>query len=299
MLSKFLDPKNDVAFKKIFGTEKNQDILIHFLNDMLVFKAGKPITKVSFLKTLQDPEIAAKKTSIVDIMCIDEVGNQYIVEMQVAEGDGFIKRAQYYAAKAYSSQLKVAEKYHILKEIIFLAITNFIMFPEKKEFKSDHVILDKVTNEHGLKDFSFTFLELPKFKKRKEELGSIIDRWCYFFKHAEETSEKDLQEVVGKDLIIQRAYEGAPSEAHRNQLVKIQLTQRLTTSVKLNFAFEEVTNQVKPKGKMDQAATQVNVLSSEMLNIVEVDAFFIDGRQYYLGSVWLDPLALPESKAAA
>ena len=86
-------------------------------------------------------------------MCADEFGNQYIVEMQVAEGEGFIKRAQYYAAKAYISQLKVAGKYHTLKEIIFLAITNFIMFPEKKEFKSDHVILDKVTNEHNLKDF--------------------------------------------------------------------------------------------------------------------------------------------------
>ena len=153
MLSRFLDPKNDVAFKKIFGTSKNQDILIHFLNDMLVFKEGKPITTVSFLKTVQDPEIAAKKTSIVDIMCADEVGNQYIVEMQVAEGDGFIKRAQYYAAKAYISQLMVAGKYHTLKEIIFLAITNFIMFSEKTEFKSDHVILDKATNEHNLKDF--------------------------------------------------------------------------------------------------------------------------------------------------
>ena len=207
MLSKFLDPKNDVAFKKIFGTEKNQDILIHFLNDMLVFKEGKPITKVSFLKTVQDPEIAAKKTSIVDIMCADEVGNQYIVEMQVAEGDGFIKRAQYYAAKAYISQLKVAGKYHTLKEIIFLAITNFIMFPEKKEFKSDHVILDKVTNEHNLKDFSFTFLELTKFEKTKNELTSIIDRWSYFFKNAEDTSEKDLQQIIGRDLIIQRAYE--------------------------------------------------------------------------------------------
>lgn len=207
MLSKFLDPKNDIAFKKIFGTEKNQDILIHFLNDMLVFKAGKPISKVNFLKTIQDPEIAAKKTSIVDIMCSDEVGNQYIVEMQVAEGEDFIKRAQYYAAKAYSSQLKIAESYNNLKEIIFLAITNFIMFPDKKEFKSDHVILDKITNEHDLRDFSFTFLELAKFNKDKHELKSIIDKWSYFFKNALDTSEQDLPEVIGQDLIIQRAYE--------------------------------------------------------------------------------------------
>ena len=207
MLSKFLDPKNDIAFKKIFGTRKNQDILIHFLNDMLIFKGGKPITEVKFLKTIQDPVIAAKKTSIVDIMCSDDFGNQYIVEMQVAEGDDFIKRAQYYAAKAYSSQLKIAEGYSKLKEIIFLAITNFIMFPDKKEFKSDHVILDKSTNQHDLKDFSFTFLELAKFNKGKQELGSIIDKWSYFFKHAKETKEQDLASVIGGDLIIKRAYE--------------------------------------------------------------------------------------------
>ena len=207
MLTKFLDPKNDIAFKKIFGTEKNQDILIHFLNDMLIFKSGKPITKVTFLKTIQDPEIAAKKTSIVDIMCTDELGNQYIVEMQVAEGSDFVKRAQYYAAKAYSAQLNVGQGYHGLKEIIFLAITNFVMFPEKKEFKSDHVILDKVTNEHDLRDFSFTFLELAKFKKTKQELTTVIDKWCFFFKNAKETSEKDLPELIGNDTIIQRAYE--------------------------------------------------------------------------------------------
>lgn len=85
MLTKFLDPKNDVAFRKIFGTEKNKDILIHFINDMITFKEGKQIVDVTFLKTAQDPETAVKKTSIVDILCKDEVGNCYTVEMQVGK----------------------------------------------------------------------------------------------------------------------------------------------------------------------------------------------------------------------
>jgi predicted transposase/invertase (TIGR01784 family) len=140
-------------------------------------------------------------------MCSDEFGNSYIVEMQIADGDDFIKRAEYYAAKAYSSQLNIGEKYHTLKEIICLAITNFVMFPYKKEYKSDHVILDKLTNEHNLKDFSFTFLELAKFNKTKEELSSIIDKWAYFFKHANETSEQDLKFITSNDLIIERAFE--------------------------------------------------------------------------------------------
>jgi hypothetical protein len=72
----------------------------------------------------------------------------------------------------------------------------------------------------------------------------------------------------------------APSEAHSNQLVKIQPTQRLTTSVERNSALEEVTNPVKPEWRMYQAATQVNVLSPEINDIVEVDAFHCDGRQH-------------------
>ncbi len=206
MFSKFLDPKNDVAFKKIFGTEKNKDILIHFLNDMITFKTKKPIKEVSFLKTIQDPEIAAKKTSIVDILCEDENGNQYIVEMQVAKEKGFEKRAQYYASKAYSSQACVTGAYHDLNEVVFLAITDFVMFPQKKSFKSDHVILDRESLENDLKDFSFTFLELPKFNKSLDHLGNIVDKWTYFFKNAEETSEEDLSKIIGHDPIIARAY---------------------------------------------------------------------------------------------
>ena len=52
-ITKFLDPKNNFAFTQIFGTEKNKDILIHFLNDVLKYKEDEQITEVCFLKTIQ------------------------------------------------------------------------------------------------------------------------------------------------------------------------------------------------------------------------------------------------------
>ena len=206
-ISKFLDPKNDVAFKHIFGTEKHMDILIHFINDMLGFEGQQCLKKVSFIKTNQDPDIAFRKQSLVDVLCTDELGRQYIVEMQVAKTGGFEKRAQYYAAKAYASQLNVGEKYHQLKEIIFLAITDFVMFPEKPDYKSDHVILDKTSHSHDLKDFYFSFLELPKFTKTIDELNTRVEKWAYFFKYGEATSEADLTRIVESDIVIQQAYE--------------------------------------------------------------------------------------------
>ena len=52
---------------------------------MVVFKKSASIEDVTFLKTVQDPEIASQKTSIVDVLCKDTKGNQYIVVMQVAK----------------------------------------------------------------------------------------------------------------------------------------------------------------------------------------------------------------------
>lgn len=204
-LNKFLDPKNNYAFQRIFGTEKNKDILIHFLNDILMCDHRAPVVDVTFLKTIQDPEIAAQKVSIVDILCTDQSGHHYVVEMQIAYEKGFEKRAQYYAAKAYTSQLLVGGKYHELKEVIFLAIADFVMFPNKKSYRSNHVILDQESHEHDLKDFSFTFLELPKFTKTFDELSNSVEQWMYFFKHAPDTSEEDFAKLSSYP-IIERAY---------------------------------------------------------------------------------------------
>ncbi|MDE5060923.1 MULTISPECIES: Rpn family recombination-promoting nuclease/putative transposase [Wolbachia] len=207
-LSKFLDPKNDISFRRIFGTEKNKDILIHFLNDILGFTDKNEIKDIEFLSTIQDPEIASKKQSIVDVLCRDENGLQVIVEMQVAKTKGFEKRAQYYAAKAYSRQADKGDQYHDLKEIIFIAIADCILFPDKAEYKSKHTIRDEDTNEHDLKDFYFIFIELPKFPKTKQDqLSNIVEKWVYFFRYADETSEEELEKIIGSDLIIKKAYE--------------------------------------------------------------------------------------------
>lgn len=208
MFHNLLDPKNDIAFRKIFGTEQHKEVLIHFINDVLEFKGPKKIEQVEFLKTVQDPEIAFKKQSIVDVLCRDTQGVQYIIEMQVAKTKGFEQRAQYYAAKAYGRQANSGDDYHDLKEVIFIAIADCIIFPDKVAYKSDHIILDKASFEHDLKDFSFTFIELPKFTKGPEDaLNSMLERWCYFFKYAPKTSEGDLKKIIGHHPILEEAYQ--------------------------------------------------------------------------------------------
>jgi len=240
-ISKFLDPKNDFAFKKIFGSEKNKDILIHFINDMLEFKEAEKIQDITYLSPIQDPEIASKKQSIVDILCVAVNGEQIIVEMQVSPQIGFEKRAQYYAAKAYARQLnrgsEEGSRYQDLKKIIFIAICDKIIFKDKSSYISQHIIFDKATYTNDLKDFSFTFVELPKFSiKEIDKLHTIIEKWCYFFKYAPNTKESELCKIIGLDHVIERAYQ--------------ELNQFNWTEQEL-FAYEE-----EQKRMMDNEATE-------------------------------------------
>ena len=177
-LERFLNPKNDLAFKRIFGTEKNQDILIHFLNDILKLSKS-PIQTIRFLPTVQIPEVAVQKMSAIDVLCEDQSAKRFIVEKQVESEPGFEKHAQYYAAKAYVEQRGKEHDYADLKSITFLAITSHTLFPNKDAYLSQHQMLDIETHEHDLVEFNFSFLELSKFKKKKHELSNLIDKWDY------------------------------------------------------------------------------------------------------------------------
>jgi len=125
MISRYLDPKNDCAFKKIFGQEKHKRIPIAFLNAVYHLKGEDKIVDLEFLNPIQPPEIAARKESIIDLMVRDQKGSKYVIEMQVAKIEGFEKRAQYYAAKTYCTHFNVGGEYTDLKRIIFLAITSY------------------------------------------------------------------------------------------------------------------------------------------------------------------------------
>lgn len=178
---KFVDPTTDIAFKKIFGNEAHKDILIEFLNETLNLEYR--IIEIQLLNPYQAPKLEGLKETTLDIKAKDQHGNEFIVEMQVEKETGFYKRAIYYSSKAYSQQLDKAEKYHLLKPVIFLGILDFNVFDHDNYF-SRHLILNLENQQQNLKDLEFNFIELPKFNKQEHELTSISDKWVYFIKNA-------------------------------------------------------------------------------------------------------------------
>ena len=182
---KFVDVKNDVAFRKIFGNEKKTKILISFLNAVLKLEGNQQIKEVSIANPYQFPRVAGEKASIIDVKAIDKQGRQFVVEMQVADVDGFDKRVQYYTCRDYSMQIDRGEQYPLLKPTYFVGILDFNYF-ESEGYLSHHVIVNGETYEHKLKDIQFTFIELKKFALEVDELKTLIEKWVFFIKNAEE-----------------------------------------------------------------------------------------------------------------
>jgi len=182
---KFADPKNDLAFKKIFGNEKKKEILISFLNAVLDFKGEKRIVDVKIVNPYQVPKIEDLKETILDIKAKNEKGEEFIVEMQKRNLGDFAKRSLYYTSKAYVSQLDKKQDYSKLKKVYFIGILNFNIF-EGDNYITRHLILNQETLKQELKDFEFTFIELPKFNKKLNELETILDKWIYFIKYAQD-----------------------------------------------------------------------------------------------------------------
>jgi predicted transposase/invertase (TIGR01784 family) len=181
---KFVDIKNDVAFRKIFGNENRKEVLISFLNAVLCLQENKKIIEVTILTPYQLPELRGGKVTIVDVKAKDQTGKTYIVEMQVGDDDGFHKRVLYYASKSYSSQISRGDEFEKLMPTFLIGILDFVA-TKNTNYLSRHIVKDAETGEHFIEDIEFNFIELPKFNKKPEELESIIDQWVYFIKNAE------------------------------------------------------------------------------------------------------------------
>ena len=91
---KFIDPRIDFAFKKIFGSDDAKDILISFLESLLGLEGDRCIAELTILDPFLAPKIKELKYSVLDVKCCDHRGISYIVEMQIQKTAAFLSAIQ-------------------------------------------------------------------------------------------------------------------------------------------------------------------------------------------------------------
>jgi len=182
----YLDPKNDLTFKKVFG--QHPHLLKSFLNAILPLPEGSFIERLEYLPADMAPENPLQKYSIVDVRCKDNRGRQFIVEMQMHWTTGFMQRVLFNASKAYVRQLGKSFKFKLLQPVYALSLLNENFQPDKPEYYHHYQIVNIEDTDQQIEGLEFVFVELPKFKARNLTEKKLQVLWLRFLTEIDEST---------------------------------------------------------------------------------------------------------------
>ena len=201
---KYINPLTDFGFKKLFGTEPNKVLLIDFLNQIL---PDRKIKDLSYSSGEKQGLTEVDRKAIFDLYCIGDKGERFIVEMQKAKQNFFKDRSVFYASFPIQDQGKKNKWNYKLDPVYSVGILDFIFDDHKNEEEFLHIVeLKNQRCEVFYDKLKFVYLELPKFKKKEEELETHFDKWMYVFTHLSQLQDrpKKLQ-----DRIFAKLFEAA------------------------------------------------------------------------------------------
>lgn len=192
---RYLDPKADLTFKKVFG--EHPDLVISLLNALLPLDGPEEkIVQVEYLPAELVPETPLKKNSIVDVRCRDERGRIFIVEMQILWSSAFMQRVLFNASKAYVRQLEGGKKYELLQPVYSLSLVNDIFLPDLKEYYHDYRIVQVEHTNKVIEGLRFIFVELPKFTPQNFSQKKMHVLWLRYLTEINEKTRQIPQELL-------------------------------------------------------------------------------------------------------
>jgi predicted transposase/invertase (TIGR01784 family) len=203
---KYINPFTDFGFKKLFGTEFNKELLIDFLNQVLGER--EQIGDLTYLNTENQGKTEMDRKAVFDLYCENQQGEKFIIEMQNVSQLYFKDRSLYYATFPLQEQAPKGRDWdYYLKSVYTIGILNF-SFPDpsgQERYLREVQLLDKHTFEVFFDKLTFIYLEMPRFKKREEDLVTHFDKWLYVLKnlHKLQAKPQKLQEKVFEKLFAE------------------------------------------------------------------------------------------------
>ena len=266
-----LNPKVDFAFKKLFASPENKDILISFINSVL--GENEQIKDIELKNPYNIANYRKGKMTILDIKAVDEKGTWYDIEMQLAEQGYYDKRAFYYWAKVYSDQIESGDDFELLRKTIAINILDFNYLDEE-----DFHNIYKVYNEKSKKEFSnifeMHFIELNKFKKDFKDLKTALDRWITFLNRAYEIDKEKIPKELAEDSEIKKAIEKLDimyldkeeREIYENDLKRLRI-QKAEIKAAERKGIEKGIEKGEQKKSIEIAQNLLDVLDEETISI--------------------------------
>lgn len=202
IMSRYLDPKADVVFKKIFGDHPH--LLISFLNALLPIDSDNPIVALSYLPTEQVPSIPEFKRTIADVKCTDAKGRIFIVEMQMNWTDSFKQRLLFGTSQAFVKQLEKGKEYRFLQPVYGLGMVAEIYKKTSPDWYHHYQLVKKGNLESDvIEHLQLIFIELPKFPIHSPDEKQLRLLWLRFLREIDENTKSVSQELLDIPEIAQ------------------------------------------------------------------------------------------------
>ena len=193
-----IDPKVDVAFKKVFGSEPWRTLTISLIDAVLSPWPWRPLVDLELLNPFTPQMTLDDKLAILDIKARDDQGRIFNVEMQMIARAALPQRFLYYWSKLYAGQLVQGDAYHRLCPTISICFINGRLFSDRQRYHRRFQLLD-IEGPLVLTDqLEIHVLELPNFARRLEDLREPLDFWLYFLKNGEELDADALPEPLNR-----------------------------------------------------------------------------------------------------
>jgi predicted transposase/invertase (TIGR01784 family) len=196
-----LDPKLDVTFKALLSRPGNGELLVSLINAVL--QPSAPIISVTVLNPELPKDLADDKGALLDALVRLSDGRQVDVEMQSCSRPGLRKRALFYWARMYASQIGRGQPHTELEPCVGIFLLNFNELP-CTGFHSKFRVIEVSSHEPFSDALELHMVELPKLAECdiKSELDLV--HWARFF--AAE-SDDELEELAMQDSTMRKAKE--------------------------------------------------------------------------------------------
>ena len=192
---RYLDPKNDLTFKKVFG--QHPHLLQSFLNALLPLEPDAQIVSLHYLPAELVPEVPEVRNSIVDVRCVDQNGRQFIVEMQMLWTPSFMSRVLFNASKAYVKQLRVGQEYRYLQPVYSLNLVDDTFIKDSAEWYHHYGVVNVQNTERRIEGLTFVFVELPKFRPQTIPEKKLQVLWLRYLTEVGEETKEIPGELLG------------------------------------------------------------------------------------------------------
>lgn len=235
-----ITPRVDFAFKKLFGSEENKDLLISLINSIV--SEQEQVIEVTLKNPYNLADYRAGKMSILDIKAKNEItGRWFNIEMQISEDYNFDKRAIYYWEKLVTEQLSEGMMFKELKKTISINIMDFNFIPETKEVHSCYKIINTATGKDDkLHDiFELHYIELKKFKKNYQQIESALDRWSSFLTKASQLDKEHIPAELASDKAIVKAIEAVDRMFNEEERLVYEVRMQSLADVESKIASAE------------------------------------------------------------